>query len=272
MNCTEASDLFGEAIDGSMPASLRNSLFEHLGLCRGCRKAFELETITKAVVRNRCRFVSTPPQILHAVVSALEKKPSSPFLEWVQEVFTMRRLLPALAATVAVVIAMVLFNTPPAVELSDVHTASNDVIFQSLQNFTKLKNGELKPTLVAAKPEDIHQYLDNSGMDFAVVRPMDCCTSYGALASEYNGVKLAQVVYTMSNDVMYVYQVRKKNVFDGSTLIIPPAARIALEKTGWYTDPHHPNCNVVLWIEDQTLCAAVSSMKKDEMLALLNRN
>lgn len=272
MNCAEANDLFGGAIDGSLPGNTRASLLEHMGRCRGCRRAFELETITKAVVKDRCTRISTPSEVYHAVVSALDKNSPTPFFQWIQEVFTMRRLLPALAVSMAIVAALVFFNSPTSVEVSYVHTAPNDVIFQSLQNFAKLRNGELKPALVTNKAEDIHQYLDNSGMDFAIVQPMDCCTSYGALTSEYNGVRLAQVVYTMSDDVMYVYQVRKKNVFDGSTLMIPPAARIALEKTGWYTDTRHPNCSVVLWVSDQTLCAAVSSMKKDEMLAMLNRN
>jgi len=196
----------------------------------------------------------------------------SPFFAWIQEVFTMRRLFPALAASVAMMIALVFFTPPTPVHESNVQTASNDVIFQSLQNFTKLQNGELKPAIVAKRAEDVHQYLDNSGMGFAVVQPMDCCTSYGALTSEYNGIKLAQVVYTMNDEVMYVYQVRKEKVFDGSTLIIPPAARIALEKTGWYADVDHPKCSVILWVSGQTLCTAVSSMKKDEMLAMLNRN
>lgn len=272
MNCAEANDLFGEAIDGFMPPGTRTSLSEHLGRCRGCRRAFELETITKTIVQRRCAWTNTPPEVYRAVVSAFNKTTPTPFFQWVQEVFTMRRLLPALAISMAIVAALVFFNPPTGLEESNVHTAPNDVIFQSLQNFTKLRNGELKPAMVANKAEDIHQYLDNSGMDFAIVQPMDCCTSYGALTSEYNGVRLAEVVYTMSDDVMYVYQVRKKNVFDGSTLIISPAARMALEKTGWYTDARHPNCSVVLWVSDQTLCAAVSSMKKDEMLAMLNRN
>jgi hypothetical protein len=274
MKCTEANDLFGGAIDGIIPAITRGSLIEHLTRCRGCRKSYELETITKAVVKSRCSHVGTPPEVIQTIVSALNKSSQSvsSLLEWIQDAFTMGRLLPALAASVTIVVALVFFSSPTAVEESDVHTASNDVIFQSLRNFARFQNGELKLTMVANKAEDVHQYLDRSGMDFAIVQPMDCCRSYGALTSEFNGIKLAEIVYTMSDDVMYVYQVRKANVFDGSTLIIPPAARVALEKTGWYTDPHHPNCNVVLWITDQTLCAAVSSMKKDEMLAALNRN
>ncbi|HEY6953240.1 MAG TPA: hypothetical protein VI758_12610 [Bacteroidota bacterium] len=271
MNCKEANELFGEVIDGSVPAGA--SLREHLGICPGCRRSFELETITKRVVKKSCRLVSTPPELYHTIRSTIQQasQSSSPFFEWIQDVFTLRRLLPALAVSIAAVVVLVL-NSPTRVEESDVHTASNDVIFQSLQNFARLQKGELKPAVIAAKAEDVHDYLDSSGMDFAIIHPMDCCRSYGAMTSEYGGIKLAQVVYTMNDDVMYVYQVRKKHIFDGTTLIVPPAARTALQKTGWYTDPNHPNCNVIVWLADETLCVAVSSMKKDEMLALLNRN
>ncbi len=274
MNCTEANDCFGEAIDGSLSESARRTLYEHLESCRDCRRSFELESITKSVVKSRCLRVSTPLEVRQSVISALNEPSAAhvPFLEWVHSVFTIQRLVPALVVSVAFVLAVVFFGTPPAALESDVHNTPNDVIFQSLQTFAQIQNGTVKPALVAARAEDIHQYLDTNGFDFAVVHPLECCTSYGAMTSHYNGIKLASIVYRMNDDVMYVYQVRKKNVFGGSTLIIPPAARTALEKTGWYTDPNHPNCNVILWIADQTLCAAVSSMKKDEMLALLNRN
>ncbi len=274
MNCIEANDCFGDAIDGSLSESFRRSFSEHLESCRTCRRSFELESITKLIVQDRCPRVSTPLDIRQSIVSALNEPSAArvPFLEWVQSVFTLRRLVPALVISVAFVLALVFFGTPNASPESDVHDAPNDVIFQSLQNFAQIQKGTFRPALVASKAEDIHQYLDSNGFDFAVVHPLECCTSYGAMTSKYNGIKLASVVYRMNDDVMYVYQVRKEHVFRGSALVIPPAARTALEKTGWYTDPHHPSCNVILWIADETLCAAVSSMKKDEMLALLNRN
>ncbi len=274
MNCTEANDCFGDAIDGSLSESIRRSLYQHLEGCRNCRRSFELESITKMIVRSRCLRLNTPSDVRQAILTALDQPSAArvPFLEWIHSVFTVRRLVPALVISVAFVLAVVLLKTPTSPEESDMHNAPNDVIAQSLQNFAQIRKGTMKPALVASKAEDIHQYLQSNGFDFAVVPPLECCTSYGAMTSQYNGVKLASVVYQMNDDVMCVYQVRKKNVFDGSTLVISPAARVALEKTGWYTDPGHPNCNVVLWIADQTLCAAVSSMKKDEMLALLNRN
>ena len=217
-----------------------------------------------------------PPSVVRLVSQAIEReeKRPAPILAWVHEAFPIRRLIPALVASVAIAVFLVFFDQPletPLLE-SDAHTASNDVIFQSLQNFARLEKGELKPARIASRAEDVHNYLDSTGTDFAVVHPMDCCRSYGVATSEYDGVKLAHIVYTLDGDVMYVYQVRKAQVLEGSALVMPPAARTSLQKTGWYTDPHHPRCNVVVWISNETLCVAVSSMKKDEMLAMLNQN
>lgn len=274
MNCSEANDLFGDAIDGQMPSAGRSGFFEHLGICRVCRRSYELETMAKAIVKSKCDRVPTPPAVVQSIVSSIENESHSTpsFHTWLQEVFPMQRLIPALTASIAIVVFLVFFSSPNAIEESDAHTASNDVIFQSLQNFAKLQKGELVPTRTANRAEAVHEYLDSSGMEFAIVQPMDCCKSYSAITSVYDGIKLAHVVYTMDDDVMYVYQVRKKLVFEGSTLSLPPAARTALQKTGWYTDPRHPGCNVILWIRGGTLCAAVSSMGKDEMLAMLNQN
>lgn len=276
MNCSEANELFGDAIDGAMPSVSRNKISRHLRACPSCRRSYELETFVKALVKSGCVRITAPSQVVQSIVATIEKETQAPpsFLAWVQEVSTMRRLMPALVGSIAVAVFLVFFNQEPqpSVLESDVHTASNDVIFQSLQNFSKLQKGEFTPARSATKAEDLHKYLDSSGMDFAVIHTMDCCKSYGATFSEYDGIRLAHVVYTLDGDVMYVYQVRKSHILEGSTLIIPPAARTALKKTGWYTDPNHPNCNVVLWISNETLCAAVSSMKKDEMLAMLNQN
>lgn len=276
MNCSEANELFGDAIDGVAPSISRNVVSEHLRICPTCRRSYELEVVAKAVVKSSCHHFAVPTSIVQIIVAAIEQetRKSTAFLSWTQEIFTTRRLIPTLLASTAIALFLILFSQQSGISVpeSDAHTASNDVIFQSLQNFARLQKGEFLPARIATKAEDVHQYLDSSGMDFAVVHTMDCCKSYGATLSEYDGIKLAHVVYTLDGDVMYVYQVKKANVLEGSSLVIPPAARTALKKTGWYTDPNHPDCNVVLWISNETLCAAVSSMKKDEMLAMLNQN
>lgn len=274
MNCREVHNNLGEAIDGGLPTQAKTGFFEHLNLCKPCRKDYELETITKMAVQTKCPYTSTPPQIFHAIVSALrgESRSSSSLFDSVRERLTARNLVPALAGAMAIV-AFLLFRPAPGIEAeSDVHTASNDIIFQSLQNFSKIRTGELKATTAANNAEEVHKFLGDNGFNFAVVKHLDRCASYGALTSEYRGIQLAHLVYNVDGEVLYVYEVKKRLALEGSLLTVSPAAKTALQKTGWYTDPRHPDCNVVVWIVDETLCAAVSSMKKDRMLALLSRN
>jgi hypothetical protein len=257
-----------------MPPQAKSGFFEHLNLCKPCRKEYELETITKMFVTTKCPYTSTPPQIFHAIVSALRGESRSAFspILWFREQSLATRIIPILVGAM-VIAAYFLFPPAPGIdEESDVHTASNDIIFQSLRNFSRLRTGELKTTTAANNPEDVHKFLDDNGFDFAVVKQLDRCASYGAVTSDYQGIQLAHLVYSVDGEVLYVYEVRKKLALEGSLLTVPPAARTALRKTGWYTDPRHPDCNVIVWIVDETLCAAVSSMNKDRMLALLSRD
>lgn len=274
MNCREVHNHLGEAIDGGLPTQAKTGFFEHLNLCKPCRKDYELETITKTVVQKKCPYTSTPPQIFHAIVSALrgESRSTPSLFDSVRERLTARNLVPALAGAMAIVAFLLIRPSPNADGESDRHTASNDIIFQSLQNFSKVRTGELKATTAANNAEEVHKFLDDNGFNFAVVKHLDRCASYGALTSEYQGIQLAHLVYNVDGEVLYVYEVKKRLALEGSLLTVSPAAKTALLKTGWYTDPRHPDCNVVVWIVDETLCAAVSSMKKDRMLALLTRN
>ena len=43
-----------------------------------------------------------------------------------------------------------------------------------------------------------------------------------------------------------------------------------LTKTGWYFEQTPDLCNVVLWRHKNTLCAAVSKIERDKMIALLS--
>src|SRR5512140_2945916 len=112
MNCSEANELFGDAIDGAIPTGGRNTLWEHLRVCLPCRRAFELETVAKAMVKSRCSHISTPPQVYQSVIASLQNESKAPqsFLAWVQEVFTARRLMPALLGSIAIAVFLVFFN------------------------------------------------------------------------------------------------------------------------------------------------------------------
>ena len=274
MNCSAAQEHAGDAIDRFLPKQIEQEFLAHLEICCKCRTDYELEKLCKNVLRRTVKFINAPPSLQDFVLrSVREQYEKSPILPegWLERLFARRALVPALAGGLAVAV-FVLFLSIPRDSSSDLtaHTASNDIINQSFKNLALVRSGQLKPALVSSSPESILGYFRRSNIKFAVdVVKLPNCEWYGAAASEYGGVNLAHVVYKIGDDWMYVCQVCNDSVRNGSKLSLPPAARTALAQSGWYTDPDHPECNVVVWRVGETLCAAVSTMKKEKLFALL---
>jgi hypothetical protein len=274
VNCSAVQEHAGDAIDRFLPKQIEQEFLAHLQICCKCRTAYELERLSKYVVQHRVKHISTPPSIQAFVVYTLreqyEASPSSAE-GWLERLFARRAFIPALAGGLAVAGFVLFLSIPrePDDELT-AHTASNDIINQSFKNLALVRSGQLKPALVSSYPESVTAFFKRNNIKFAVdVVKLANCEWYGAAASEYGGISLAHVVYKIGNDWMYVCQVCDDDVMKGSKLSLPPAAKTALGESGWYTDPAHPDCNVVVWRVNGTLCTAVSTMKKEKLLAML---
>lgn len=274
MRCSDVQVYLGDAIDRFLPEDVERAFHAHLAVCTACRNAFELEKLSKQIIRERVRRRATPPQVYTAVLSLLRREyvqPDGSGEIWFKRFFTPRSLVPALGGGLALVVFLLFFSTPRAgIDRMTVHTAANDVINRSYKNFLSIRDGELKPSLVSCFPESVLAYFEQQSPRFAV-KLLNVPNSdwYGAIADEYGGVKLAHVVYKLGDEIVYVFQANQSEVLNSSSFSLPPAALSALKQSGWYTDPGHPDCNVVVWIVDETLCTAVSTMNKDRLLAML---
>lgn len=272
LNCREVQELAGDALDRNLSADRKSDFFAHLNACLPCRNEYEIELLAKNVVQQTLKHVATPSavsqsisQLVHNQIEATVQSRS-----WLSRLFTWRFLAPTLAASV-LVLAFILIVPRNVSNSQYAHTAANDIINQSLNNFSLVQSGELKPSMIACYSDVIVGYFQRQNVQFAVsVLSDDSCDWYGAVANTYDGVNLAHIVYKRGGDLLYVYEVRKAEALEGSVLSLPAAAKESLIRTGWYTDPQHEECNVVLWTVNETLCAAVSTMKKDRLLAFLS--
>jgi hypothetical protein len=151
------------------------------------------------------------------------------------------------------------------------HTAENDIIHQSFETLALLKSGQLVPSMVSSVPESVSGYFQRSSLQFGVQIPAisgsDWC---GGSASDNKGVQQAHLLYKLGDEWLYVCEMIGDDAISGTQLSLPPAAKIALTRSGWYTDPMHPNCNVVVWKRADVVCVAVSTMRKERLLALLS--
>lgn len=272
MTCQEIDELFGSAIDGVLPKQAEADFRHHVTVCPPCRTAYELESLAKRIVQQKVKRLPTPPQVYEAVVRTLgvEEEAAPQSTRWFDRLVGSRVVVPALLTGAAAIVLLLTLTPAQRADQSTRHTAANDIINQSIVNFALVRSGELKPSMVSCYPEGVVGFFERNGMRFAVnVKSLENCEWYGAISSDYNGVRLAHVVYKIGDDIIYVFQVSEDEVQEGSLLQMPPAAKQALASTNWYTDPDHPDCSVVLWKDKGTLCAAVSTMKKDRLLALL---
>jgi hypothetical protein len=182
-----------------------------------------------------------------------------------------RVVMPALSGGIAALLffSLVTTKTNSSYPMT-AHTASNDIINQSLKNFALLKSGKLQPSLVSSVPESVRMFLQNKNLQFDVRMPsIPNCDWCAGSATEGGGVRQAHLTYKIDNELVYVFEVSDDDALYGTQVSLPPAAKRALAQSGWYTDPDHPDCNVVLWKTDEAVCVAVSTMGKERLLSLL---
>ncbi|MCU0452762.1 MAG: hypothetical protein MUE68_03825 [Bacteroidetes bacterium] len=246
----------------------------HLRSCTVCRRDFELESATRSLLRSAVAPVVTPEAVRRSVVDAIRAEARSAQRAERRDLWSVifgRVPAPVVGfGLAAVLIAFLLFPIGRNDDLIR-DAAANDVITQTATNFQLIRDGKVKPAITSCSPEQVSAYLESQHMPFLVIlRPIERCDGYSAIVNEYDGVRLAHVVYKMGDDLLYVYQVRKEEAIgEKAHLTMPTAAREAIERTGWYTDPQHPDGNVVMWEDNGTLCAAASTMPKEKMMAVL---
>lgn len=268
MNCLEVNDHLGDAIDGALSGQIRKRFEDHLVKCIRCRNSYEFELLGKSLIRAKLHPVSAPSSIQVSITESLRKESVEPKSSF-ERLFAPRYRLPALAAGLAGLIIIMMFAFPQwRGTPTGVSVASANILQQSILNFAAIQSGDLEPAMKTCQPEGVLGFFEEKDISFLVnVMPIENCEWYGAIFSEHEGIKQAHVVYKFNGQMMYVYQVGKEDVLNSSML--PQKAQEALLETGWYVDPDVDGRNIVLWMANGTLCAAVSSMPKDRLLALL---
>lgn len=274
MDCDGVRQHAGDAIDRVLSNDEAVQFEAHLSRCSPCRREIALEKLSKFLIRQHVQWMVTPRSAYGTILFALRQEyqvnPAEDSL--LPGRFISRRVLvPALSGGLAALFffSLVTTKTDPSYSMT-AHTASTDIINQSFKNFALLKSGKLKPNLVSSVPESVREFLQKSNLQFGVELPSiqngEWC---GASATEGSGVKQAHLIYKIGNDLLYVFEVSDDDALSGKHLSLPPAAKRGLAQSGWYTDPDHPDCNVVLWKTDEAVCVAVSTMRKGRLLSLL---
>jgi hypothetical protein len=274
VDCKDVEQHAGSAIDGFLANDVKNEFQTHLERCRPCRQEIALEKLSKQLVQRHVSWIPTPRSIQTLILTSLIDEynaAGSGDDSWVARVTRFSTLVPVLAGGAVAAVFFLLVGIPSdRSSRFSAHTAENDIIHQSFETLALLKTGQLAPALVSSAPESVSAFFARSSLRFGVqvphLRGSNWC---GGSASDNKGVKQAHLLYRLGDEWVYVCETSGDDAMSGTQLSLPPAAKIALTASGWYTDPMHPNCNVVVWKKDEVVCVAVSTMGKEQLLVLL---
>ncbi len=263
MNCREFTECVCEVIDKRLGPERTKEMLDHATLCAHCKYEYESLQTAKNIVHKKIHRKSVPSDVYYSILNATVNASG---ISWFRQLFS-ARLNPALAFVALAVIAVGAYSlfTPNHNPMSD----EANIISQSLKNYQAVVGGSIKPDMVDQE-ENVRSYLEKE-VQFAVNVPkMPGCNWCGGVLSNFKGVKLAHVVYGMGGEkLIYIYQADMKQVMEGTTIGLPDDVKEELLRTDWYIKEFPDSITLVMWRYENTLCAAVSKMGKDQLVALL---
>ncbi len=273
VKCEEAQWLAVDEIDGRLPADVRHALFRHLQACPSCRRSYELGAVTRLAIRRALPSLPTPANVRRGVlqVIAVERPIQRVIGRSVRMLAHTLTARPALfgGLATAMFLAFIAFQ-PAMVQHSPYRPIAMNVVREAAVNLELFRTGQLQPAVITTKPDSLCGYLHTLGAPLAsCVRSFRGWSWYGGSVTEHEGIKLTHLVCRVGSDYIYVFGVREEEMRRDGDFALPPSAMRRLATVGWYATPDSARCAVVMWTENNTLCAAASTMKKADLLYYL---
>ena len=145
--------------------------------------------------------------------------------------------------------------------------SDNSMMVQAMNNFHKIMKGEIKAQVNSTDPAQVKSYLKSS-LDYDVYIPnIENCELVGAVCNEYNGQKVAHIIYHSGNDVFYICET-STGCIKHRVMEIPEPVHNEIMTHKFYmcdkVDKDH-DCTMLLWYTGNIVCASVSTMPKQKM-------
>jgi hypothetical protein len=286
-------------IDNEDPDSeIHRKVYEMISYDELTFKKYRSELLTKEIFRTRLQTADLPESTLARISNsidgliqnAIERKSSKDVEEESEGDYNnnfISYLIKLLATPVSIkgiaipryafslvililIVGAVIFinNQGKNIPLNPYITNGTDksVMVQAVNNFHKILSGEIKPELRSNNANDISTYLRGKLKYDAYIPQISNYNLMGATGNDYNGEKLAHLVYSSGDEILYIYETQTKSI-NHTCLDLPDPVHNEIIKERYYmcdkVDAN--NCCMFLWYKDNLLCASVSTMPKQQM-------
>ncbi len=155
-----------------------------------------------------------------------------------------------------------------ATELNPFISAGSEksVIVQAMKNFHKVLSGDIKPEVKSNDADHVKSFVKNKANFDAYVPSISDYELLGVVCNEYNGQKIAHLVYSSGNEIIYIYET-EVNSIHCKQLELPEPVHYDILRDKYYMcdQVDEDECTMIVWYKDNVLCTSVSTMPKQKM-------
>jgi hypothetical protein len=267
------------AVDNQLHSGESQNFYDHIEICGSCRDEYELEKLTKAYIKRKITFVEVPYDLERTIMARIVAERSSEHHDgFFARLMGNGIFQPVLAVGVIFVIAIMLFfankrdliiptvedKNPPAVQSNN----ENALSF-AMSNFQDILSGKFKPQVTAVAMADVASYIDqNAG--YSIPLPSVASADWiSGTVSDYSGDKMAQVVYKMGEQYIYICSFPKQAV-NSEKISFPSNCTKAMANNEWFWGQDANGDTQAAWSYGDRVCVATSNLEKKDLIAYLD--
>ncbi len=174
----------------------------------------------------------------------------------------------AMAAIFIIVGALFIFNGKKTLNPYITSGTDKSIMVQAVNSFHKIMDGEVLPQFNSSNAAEVEKFVKEKSNFCPYLPSIDNYVLTGVVCTEYNGQKLAHVIYRNDKEVFYIYQTPLTSVVK-KDLDLPQDVHNEIIKTKYFMcDAVDQNdCTMTLWIKDNVVCASMTTMPKQKMQA-----
>lgn len=140
------------------------------------------------------------------------------------------------------------------------------IMVQAVNEFHRVLDGDCKVQYKSSNAAEVERYVNENANFKAYVPKIENYNLTGCMLNDYNGRKLAHLIYTSGNDVLYIYQTNM-DAISKNELDLPQQVRDEIIAAKYYMcdGVDDKNCTMTLWFKDNVVCASMTTMPKQQM-------
>jgi hypothetical protein len=185
--------------------------------------------------------------------------------------FPVPRYAIALVLVVVLLGAGILINNSESPAVLNPYVAGGSdksVMVQAVNKFHKILAGDIKPQLKSNNAAEVKSFFKDKVAFDVYVPVIGDYELLGAVLDEYNGEKLAYIVYSSSDEseIIYIYETCMSSV-KRRELELPDPVHAEMVNSKYYMcdEIDKNDCTMIMWLKNDVLCASVSNLPKQKM-------